>query len=42
MDSTPSDVKSKKFWKQSNWEKIFHFQKFICYQHDETGETYPK
>ena len=23
MDSTPSDEKSKKFWKQSNWEKSF-------------------
>ena len=39
---TVPDVKSKMFWKQSNWEKIFHSQKFICYQHDETGKTYPK
>ena len=23
MDYTPSDEKSKKFWKQSNWEKAF-------------------
>ena len=42
MDSTLSDEKSKKFWKQSNWEKIFHSQKFICYRYDETAKTYPK
>ena len=42
MDSAPSDEKSKNFWKQSNWEKAFYSQKFICYRYDETGKTYLK
>ena len=42
MDDTPSDKKSKQFWKQSNWEKIFHSQRIICYWHNKTGKTYQK
>ena len=38
----PPMKKAKKFWKQSNWEKIFHSQKLTCYRLDETGKTYPK
>ena len=34
--------KNKKVWKQINWRKIFHSQKFICCRYDETEKTYPK
>ena len=42
MDSTPSDERSKKFWKQNTWEKILNSQKFIYYRYDKTDKTYPK
>ena len=38
----PPMEKRENIWKQSNWEKIFHSQKFICYRYEETATTYLK